>query len=430
MKILHLCKSLQTHLGGIQTHTRALTAALAQQGISVSVLTGAGWRGEKPQPGIDGVEIIPLRQAPGHRLRGVRRLSDDVAFNLAAMRWLRREQRHFDLIHVQGRSGLGHAALGRHLRPVVMTFHGLTKEEYRYARHGQTLSQDEWLHQTCTHPLERWAYRRAQGVITVSNFMAGQLEAYFGRQPQVLRVISNGVSSGGTVASAPMARPEARRWVTFLGRLEENKGVRLLPAILAQLPSGMGLRVIGTGRLGPWLQAKLQQQGLWERVDWVGPIPNLEVPAWLLDSFALVVPSLYEPQGLVVLEAFAQAVPVIASDVGGLREMVRSGVNGWLVPPGEPLAVAQLLGALHERPEWAARLGKAGQRMVHHQYPWTQVAAQTHALYESILSGYHPPDLTDSPGQVQAEVARPAQPASYPSQPGSFLGTMSNHSHA
>ncbi len=387
MRILHLCKSLNTQLGGIQTHTRALTAALAQQGMGVSILTGVGWRGEENLPDIEGVEVIPLRHVPGHRVRGFRRSGDDLAFNLAALRWLRREQRQYDLVHVQGRSGLLHAACGQHRRPVVMTFHGLTREEYRYARGPRSASQDQWAHQALIHPLEHRAYRRAARVITVSHFMAGQLEAHFGAQPQGLRVISNGVYMDQWGWGRPQAQTgqTGRRWITFLGRIEENKGVRFLPEVLAQLPESLSLRIIGTGRLEHWLQGELARRGLWERVQWVGPLPNEEVPVWLAHSLALVVPSLYEPQGLVVLEAFTQGVPVIASDVGGLREMVRNGENGWLVPPREPQAMVQRLIELVERPQQADLLGQAGQQMVQQQYLWTDIAAQTRALYESML---------------------------------------------
>lgn len=362
--------------------------------MSLSVLTGVGWRGEAKVPHIEGVEVIPLRHVPGHRLRGFRRLGDDLAFNDAAMKWLRREQRHYDLIHVQGRSGLLHAAYGRHRRPVVMTFHGLTREEYRHARRQRPASCDQWAHQAMIHPTERQAYRRTAGVITVSNFMAGQLEAHFGVQPQGLRVISNGVYMNQGAWGRPQEQTGEtdRRWITFLGRIEENKGVRFLPEVLAHLPDKLGLRIIGTGRLGHWLQGELARRGLWGRVQWIGPIPNDGVPGWLAGSLALVVPSLYEPQGLVVLEAFTQGVPVIASEVGGLREMVRNGENGWLVPPGQPQAMVQRLDELIERPELAKLLGQAGRQMVQQQYLWTDIAAQTRAMYETMLGGYQPSD--------------------------------------
>jgi glycosyltransferase involved in cell wall biosynthesis len=390
MRILHICKSLNTALGGIQTHTRALGQALAQQGAEVEVLTGGAWT-EELTTQIEGVTVIPMRYAPGYRVPGLRRLADDVAFNVAAWHWLRRHQSRYDLIHVQGRSGMGYAAWRGRKRPVVMTFHGLTQAEFRYAQRQHAQSLDARWHQHLAHHVERRAYRRANGVITVSSFMAGQLEARFGPRPSGVRVISNGITlQPETVREAAREAvgtddPPAQ-WVTFLGRIEANKGVRHLPALLAALPPAMRLRVIGTGQMLPWLQAEMNHRGLQDRVEWVGAILHPEVAPQLEGTLALLVPSVYEPQGLVVLEAFERSIPVLASDVGGLREMVRSGENGWLVPPGDVASLAQYIRELAHYPSLAQAMGAKGRRLVASQYQWPQIAAQTMRLYQSILS--------------------------------------------
>lgn len=380
MKILLVCKSLNTELGGIQTHTRYLARHLTQLGAEVHLLTAGTWRKDRHWA-MPGVTIHPLRYLPGYRLKGVRRLADDLLFNLHVLAWLCPRARQYDLVHVQGRSGILFAALCPTPTPVVVTYHGITREEYQHATAGKPLDLDRWLHQRIFHFLERQSYRRASGVVTVSRYMRGRLRELLGRRKGPVAVISNGVEV------TPL-RPDSppRRWVTFLGRLDENKGVRWLPDILARLPEPLGLRIIGSGRLSPWLREQLQRRGLMPRVDWVGPLPHPMVMPLLEDSLTLLVPSIYEPQGMVALEAFERGVPVVASSVGGLEELVQSNQNGWLLPPGDVAGIVQRIQEMYQSPELQQRLGKVGRQRVQQRYQWSHVAAQTLDFYRDTLS--------------------------------------------
>ncbi len=379
MKVLLICKSLNTELGGIQTHTRFLATYLAKQGAEVHILTGRGWQDE-PTNRLKDVKVISLKHLPGYRLKGLRALADDLFFNLKACQWLLRHASEYDLLHVQGRSGLLYALWPWRAKPCIVTFHGLTREEFRNSRRFGKVSPDQALHQWLFHRLERMAYQKAEGVITVSEFMRQHLQQHLRVHRWEVGVISNGVDLKRfqQVTSHPLT-------VTYLGRLDPNKGLKSLPILLSHLPQPLRLRIIGGGRMGPWLRQEIDRLGLSHRVDWTGPLPNDQVMPLLADSLALVVPSYYEPQGLVVLEAFERGVPVIASAVGGLKELVKHIQNGWLVKSGYAESMAQRLVELYQNPSLRQRLAQNARREVEMRYQWRQIAAETQEFYQAVI---------------------------------------------
>lgn len=387
MKVALICKSLNTELGGIQTHTRYLAMSLAKQGAEVHILTAGSWKGRSHWQ-LKGVKIHPLRYFPGYRLNGLRRLADDLAFNLYANRWLKAHQHEFDLLHVQGRSGVLFAAKGRLKVPVILTFHGLTREEYWHTHHKSGFNLDGWLHQLLFHRWETTAFHRATGVITVSEFMKEQLEENLGSPSLPVKVISNGVR-----VEPLEPKINRTRHLTFLGRIEENKGIRWLPDILASLPSHIHLQIIGTGKLTSALRNAFLEKKLLHRVDWVGPLPNPMVMPLLEKSLALLIPSIYEPQGLVALEAFERGVPVIASRIGGLKELVLHKENGWLVEPGDVNKIVEYVNRLDQDPTTSRRMGQMGRDMVQNHYQWHHIASQTLAFYNETLQQVVPHEV-------------------------------------
>ncbi|MEM9985918.1 MAG: glycosyltransferase family 4 protein, partial [Bacteroidota bacterium] len=236
MKVLLICKSLNTALGGIQTHTRFLATYLARQGLAVHILTGRSWQ-DRPENRLENVKVISLKHLPGYRLKGIRALADDLFFNLKAFQWLLKHGSSYDLLHVQGRSGLLYALWPWRSRPCIVTFHGLTREEFRNSRRLGWVSPDQTLHQWLFHRLEKMAYRKAEGVITVSEFMRQHLQQHLRGYRWEVGVISNGVDL------KRFQQPNSGSLtVTYLGRLDPNKGLRSLPILLSQLPQSLRLR--------------------------------------------------------------------------------------------------------------------------------------------------------------------------------------------
>ncbi len=138
----------------------------------------------------------------------------------------------------------------------------------------------------------------------------------------------------------------------FVGYLAEYKGADVFAEALEMAAEWHGA-AIGDGPLAPSLRSQHP------RILWHGAVSPADVPAWLQAADVVVVPSRREGLGLAAVEALACGTPVIASNVGGLPEVVRDGVNGLLIPPGDPRALAAALHRLLD-PELRARLGSAG----------------------------------------------------------------------
>jgi glycosyltransferase involved in cell wall biosynthesis len=158
---------------------------------------------------------------------------------------------------------------------------------------------------------------------------------------------------------------EPRGYLLFVGRLRIRKGVEVLlaalPALRERFP-GVRLLVAGDGEHREALEGKTAALGLGTAVAFLGRAGAARVRGLLNGARALVVPSTYEGMPLVVLEAMAAGVPVIASRVSGIPEVVVDGETGWLVPPEDPAALAAALAAVLADPAEAERRGEAGRR--------------------------------------------------------------------
>lgn len=188
---------------------------------------------------------------------------------------------------------------------------------------------------------------RAGAVVAVSHSLAAEAARLWGVPAERVGVarMPASIPDAGTPPTAAPPFPPLR--IVFVGRLVPEKGLdvalRAMPLARAE---GVDLRldVVGDGPAGPALRALAA--GLGERVSWAGALPRTEVGAHILAAHAVVIPSRREGLGLVALEALAHGRPVIASAVGGLVEVVQDGVDGVLVPPGNPAALAQALAQL------------------------------------------------------------------------------------
>ncbi len=161
------------------------------------------------------------------------------------------------------------------------------------------------------------------------------------------------------------------RPILFVGRLRLRKGVEVLLAALAALRQ-MGvearLQIAGDGEHRAAVERTIAELGLADRVELLGRCDARRIAALLAGACCLAVPSIYEGMPLVVLEAMAAGLPVVASRVSGIPEVVVDGETGWLVPPETPAALAAALAALLADPREAARRGTAGRRRAAARY--------------------------------------------------------------
>jgi glycosyltransferase involved in cell wall biosynthesis len=186
-----------------------------------------------------------------------------------------------------------------------------------------------------------------------------------------VRVLPNPVRS----AVRPRPSPAGPPVVVYSSRLVAEKGVDVLLDAAARLPSGTRVRMIGSGRIERPVRDRVTAERL--PVEVLGPLPPAEVVAHLRSAAVAVLPALWEENcPMAVLEAAAQGVPVVASAIGGIPELVEDGRTGVLVPPGDAGALAAALTRLTGQPLEAEGMGRAGWRRVRERHdPGAHVAA-------------------------------------------------------
>lgn len=243
---------------------------------------------------------------------------------------------------------------------------------------------------------EAEAVRHSQAVVTFTEDESTLLNELLGLAPHRLHAVPMGVDSA-LFKPQPRARARAalgiggdEQVVLSVGRIEPYKGTHVLVQALALLPDPRHVRllVIGAGKGEPgvaWLREKARAHGAGDLLDWRPAVPQAELPAYYAAADVCAVPSLHETFGLVALEAMASGIPVVASDAGGLRELVRHGDTGLLCPPGDTSALAEALGVVLGDPSRARRMGAAGAALAQ-RFTWEASAARLTSVYEHIVS--------------------------------------------
>ena len=188
-------------------------------------------------------------------------------------------------------------------------------------------------------------------------------------RPGVLPNVTGGLESGPVVEEAGEGA-----YFLFVGRLRIRKGVEVLLEAMKELPD-VRLLIAGDGEHRASLERRASELELGSAVRFLGRCDASRVRGLLRRARALVVPSIYEGMPLVVLEAMEAGVPVIASAVSGIPEVVEDGGTGWLVPPEEPGDLAAALAAAWTDPAEAARRGAAGRRRVEERFRPAHAAA-------------------------------------------------------
>jgi starch synthase len=260
---------------------------------------------------------------------------------------------------------------------------------------------------------ERTGLESADAIIAVSAAVAADIvEVYPAIPPERVHVIHNGVDpSDYRPASDPdllrrFGVDPDRPVVLFVGRVTRQKGIHLLLRAARYLPAGVQVVLRAGSPDTPDIQREVDAAvsdalALGHEVVFIEESLSREELTSLMGSATVFCcPSVYEPFGLVNVEAMACGVPVVASAVGGITEVVEHGTTGLLVPvgagdeAGDQTFAEDLAGAicrLLDDPELARKMGEAGRQRVVEQFSWRQVAARTTALYEQVL-GQGPQD--------------------------------------
>lgn len=234
-----------------------------------------------------------------------------------------------------------------------------------------------WLKAPLQIVLGRLTAFAADLVLTPSAATAGEVRRDYGAtEVAVLPNVTGGLSVGAAPRTGEAAEPG---YLLFVGRLRIRKGVEVLLESLGELRRrypGARLLIAGDGEHRAALERKAAGLALGPAAVFLGRCDAPRVRGLLGGAAALVVPSTYEGMPLVVLEAMEAGVPVVASRVSGIPEVVEDGVTGWLVPPEDPEALAATLARVLDDPDEARRRGEAGRRRVDERFR-PAVAAET-----------------------------------------------------
>lgn len=227
--------------------------------------------------------------------------------------------------------------------------------------------------------IDRRLLRRFERVLCVSAATREML-VRAGLSRERLHILHNGVDGGGEVAPIDLAEafhlPRGVKVLVAAGRLSAEKGHRtLIEAVagLARQGRAVALVILGAGREAPALERQIEASGLSGRAVLAGFLP--EVPRYLAAADLVVNPSLTEGLPNVVLEALAVGAPVVATDVGGVRELILPGRTGLLVPPGDALALEKAIAALLDDGPRARALAEAGRQWVVESFSFERQAA-------------------------------------------------------
>lgn len=295
----------------------------------------------------------------------------------------------YDLIHVHDWlvSKAGVVLKERWKTPLLTTIHATERGRHRGHTPGDTsyqIDRMEWL--SC---FEAWR------VIACSQFMQRELQDYFELPFDKVVVIPNGITmpddSTCTLEELDKLRrtyaPGDERLLLFVGRIVHEKGlqvlVRAMPRILADYPN---TRLLVAGKNGSSLWPLAYELNVDTAITFLDYVSNHERDCLYRVADAAIFPSLYEPFGIVALEAMAANCNVIASSVGGLGEVVRHLHNGLTVLPDNPMSIVWAVNQLSSDPIAAARRRAAAISEIRSVYNWDRVAQQTAALYELVVN--------------------------------------------
>ena len=390
--------------GGLARHVRKLAEELVRQGVAVDVLTRAGGAQEAVESSLSGgptadgdalcveerggVTVYRVREPGWPRdlerfVAWVEQMNSDM---LEAGEALAQEHSY---THVHGHDWLvanASAALASSLEvPYVTTVHA--------TEHGRHQGWVDKPPQSHIHAVERWMAHRADAVITCSHYMRGHVADIFDIDEARITVIPNGIDPrdlrpvGDLEAlRAEFAAPQ-EQLVLLVGRLVYEKGFQLaldaLPAVIERV-GGVRFLVAGSGTHEHELRAQAKLLGLDAHGSFLGWIGDDALHSLYRIADLCVVPSIYEPFGLVALEAMASGCPCIVADTGGLREVVPAGERvGLRFNGGDAAHLGVMIERLLTDGQLRDRLvAEASEHVL--GFDWSDVARRTRGVYREL----------------------------------------------
>jgi glycosyltransferase involved in cell wall biosynthesis len=378
-------------IGGISPHVYYLSRSLARNGVKVFVVT-CDFPGAPQHEVLDGVEV--------YRVDSYRNPSPDFAtwvylmnvnMQKEAATIIRNLDENVDVIHAHdwlvATAGIGLKHVFR--KPLFATIH--STEIGR--RNGIHLDHERMIHET-----EAWLTYEAWKVICCSDYMVSHVRWAFGLPPDKQVMIPNGVNTDVYAEAQSKDLTQFRRRfalpgeriVLFVGRLVYEKGVHVLVNAIPKVLEKVNAKtvIVGNGYMKEQISGIVKGLGIDQKVMFTGFVDDETLRRLQTCADVSVVPSLFEPFGIVALEAMAAKSPVVVSDTGGLAEIVDHDVDGIKVYPNNPDSLAWGITRVLTDERNANRLRSNAYKKIQEKYNWDRIAKQTRDVYRTVLNDY------------------------------------------
>ena len=387
MRVLMLSWEYPPHVvGGMGKHVLDLAPALVQRGVQVHVVTPLLRGGADRELTQDGVYVHRIFPPPMDAYGFVSYVQQANGMMELAARRLSNEFGDFQIIHAHDwlAANAGIALKHAWRRPLIATIHATERgrqQGYVGSAHAEQVNSIEW-----------WLTYEAWRVIACSHFMAQQISTYFNTPLDKVDVVPNGIyiapdpfeTAGSRLAFRRRFVDDDQPLVYYVGRLVYEKGLHVLldawPQVRAAFPRAR-LLIAGTGAYAEALKSRAWSLGIAPDVTFAGFISDEERDKLYRVADLAVFPSLYEPFGIVALEAMAACCPVVVSAAGGLSEVVTLHETGMTVHPNDPGSLAW--GILHalQHPDWSRARAENAFNVASEQFNWGTIADATIEVY-------------------------------------------------
>jgi glycosyltransferase involved in cell wall biosynthesis len=378
-------------IGGISPHVYYLSKSLARNGTKVYVVT-CDFPNTPEHEIIDGVEV--------YRIDSYKNPSPDFATWVYLMNVNMQKEAAALINHLGGKIDVIHAhdwlvataAIGlKHVfrKPMFATMH--STEIGR--RNGIHFDYERMIHET-----EAWLTYEAWKVICCSDYMMGHVQWAFGLPSDKLVMVPNGVNCDVYSKYAKEDLSQFRRKfalpeekiVLFVGRLVYEKGVHVLVNAIPRILEKVNAKVVivGNGYMKEQLSGLVKAMGIAHKVVFTGFVDDETLRKLQTCADVSVVPSLFEPFGIVAVEAMAARSPVVVSDTGGLSEIVEHDVSGVKVYVNNPESLAWGITRVLTDDGYANWLRNNAYKKIQEKYDWNKIAQQTKTIYNNVLNEY------------------------------------------
>ncbi|MBI4257679.1 MAG: glycosyltransferase family 4 protein [Thaumarchaeota archaeon] len=375
-------------IGGIAPHTDNLSRSLARKGNTVYIVT-CDYPGAPEYEEVDGIKV--------HRVNSYKFPTPDFAtwvsmmnvnLGIKAAEIVKSNKNRIQILHAHDWL-VANASIGlKHLFriPLIATIHST-----EYGRRGGIYDD----YQRMISSTEGWLAREAWRIICCSGYMASEISSNLSAPNSKIDVIPNGVNLqefrgeyDKKAFRAKFALPN-ERLVLFVGRLVHEKGARILVEAIPHVLKTVDAKfvIVGEGYLREQLLAKTNEMGVSHKTLISGFLDTPTVKSLFRTADVCVVPSLYEPFGIVALEAIAAKTPLVTTGTGGLGEIVQHDRHAVLVHPSAQ-SVAWGITKILTDPAYAERLTQAAYQRALSSYKWDNIAAKTLKVYSRVMNEY------------------------------------------